>query len=265
MEDVAYSEMYEQEDRHWWFRGRREVIKALLEKAVLPSRPRMLDAGCGTGRNLIEFGESETSSGVDPSPDAVEFCLQRGLQNVKCGSLESLPFEPGVFDLLLACDVLEHVADDSLALRELRRVADKGAYLVITVPAYQWMWSEHDVQLHHLRRYTMRALSRTVTGSGWKLIHTTYFNSLLLPFVAGARVVSRGARRQGHTDLDRTPEKVNDALVLPFKIEAALVRRGTRFPAGVSIGMLCRRATWPQEPVGAEVLSIGNLRSDRNG
>lgn len=242
MEAVAYSEMYEQEDRHWWFRGRRDVIRALLSKGALLSRPRLLDAGCGTGRNLVEFGDPENASGVDPSPDAVEFCRQRGLQNVHCASLESLPFERGAFDLLLACDVLEHVADDSLALRELYRVADRGAYLIITVPAYQWMWSEHDVQLHHLRRYTLRALSRTVSDTGWSLVHTTYFNSLLLPFVAGARIVSRGATRRGHTDLDRTPATVNGALALPFKLEAALVRRGARFPAGVSIGMLCRRA-----------------------
>jgi SAM-dependent methyltransferase len=217
------------------------VIRALLSEATLPSRPRVLDAGCGTGRNLVEFGDPETASGVDPSPEAVEFCHRRGLLNVRHGSLESLPFESGAFDLLLACDVLEHVADDSLALRELRRVADKGAYLIITVPAYRWMWSEHDVQLHHLRRYTLRALGRTVTETGWGLLHTTYFNSMLLPFVAGARIVSRGASRTGHTDLDRTPETVNGALAIPFKIEAALIRRGVRLPAGVSIGMLCAR------------------------
>jgi len=241
MEELAYSEMYEQEDRHWWFRGRREVISALLSRATLPPGARLLDAGCGTGRNLVEFGRNEVASGVDPSPEAVEFCRRRGLGDVRRGSLESLPFDAATFDLLLACDVLEHVSDDSLALSELRRVAAKDANLVITVPAYQWLWSEHDVQLHHLRRYTMRALARRVTASGWRVARSTYFNSLLLPAVAAARVVSRGASRQGHTDLDRTPAAVNGALVLPFKLEAAMVRRGVKLPAGVSIGMLCER------------------------
>jgi SAM-dependent methyltransferase len=241
MESVAYSEMYEQEERHWWFRGRRDVIRALLSRATLPLRPRLLDAGCGTGRNLIEFGGLDTASGVDPSPQAVEFCRERGLNDVHCGSLESLPFQSDAFDLLLACDVLEHVLDDSLALRELHRVAADSAHLVITVPAYEWMWSDHDVQLHHLRRYTLQTLRRRATTSGWSLVHATYFNSTLLPFVAAARVASRGASRQGHTDLDRTPAVVNGALALPFKLEAGLIKRGARLPAGVSIGMLCKK------------------------
>src|ERR1700683_4617878 len=111
MEPVAYSEMYEQEDRHWWFRGRRDGIRAVLGEATLPSGPRVLDAGCGTGRNLVEFGDPETASGVDPSPEAVEFCHRRGLLNVRHGSLDSLPFESGAFDILMACAVLAHVAD----------------------------------------------------------------------------------------------------------------------------------------------------------
>ena len=109
MEELAYSEMYEQEDRHWWFRGRREVISAVLSRATLPAGARLLDAGCGTGRNLVEFGRNEVASGVDPSPEAVEFCRRRGLGDVRQGSLESLPFDAATFDLLLACDVLEHV------------------------------------------------------------------------------------------------------------------------------------------------------------
>jgi SAM-dependent methyltransferase len=205
MEEQAYAEMYELEDRHWWFRGRRALIWALLHQTTLPEKPALLDAGCGTGRNLVEFGSLGPATGVDPSVDAVAFCHRRGLENVRCAGLEDLPFDDGQFDLFLACDVLEHIEDDNAALAELRRVAATDAHLVITVPAYQWMWTEHDVQLHHVRRYTAPVIRRRIVDAGWSVERATYFNSILLPVVAAARLVSRGKSRRGHTDLDRTP------------------------------------------------------------
>jgi SAM-dependent methyltransferase len=241
MDPRAYAEMYEVEDRHWWFRGRRAVIWSLLSLTDLPEKPRFLDAGCGTGRHLIEFGSLGPAVGVDPSADAVEFCHQRGLEDVRCAGLEELPFASGAFDLLLASDVLEHIDDDVGALVELRRVAAEDAHLVITVPAYQWMWTEHDVQLHHVRRYTLPVMRARVRAAGWEVERATYFNSLLFPGVAAARLVARSSKRQGHTDLDRTPALLNAALGIPMKLEAAMIRRGVRFPAGVSLGLVCRR------------------------
>jgi len=241
VEDGAYSEMYAQEDCHWWFRGRRSLIWALLRHSRLSDKIRLLDAGCGTGRNLVEFGSFGPAAGVDASPEAVEFCRLRGLENVHTGTLDALPFGPGEFDLLLACDVLEHIDDDLRALIELHRVADRDAYLVITVPAYQWMWTEHDVQLHHLRRYTLRTLRSRVLGSGWTIVHDTYFNTILLPGVALARLLSRGSSRRGRTDLDRTPAVLNGVLALPLRLEAAAIARGAHLPAGTSLGLLCRK------------------------
>jgi SAM-dependent methyltransferase len=241
MDERAYAEMYELEEHHWWFRGRRALIWALLRRTD-PVRPsRVLDAGCGTGRNLVEFGTLGPAAGVDPSVDAVAFCRLRGLDNVHCAGLENLPFDADAFDLLLACDVLEHVEDDAGALAELHRVAAPGANLIITAPAYQWMWTEHDVQLHHVRRYTLRQLRARVDAAGWRVVHATYFNSILLPVVAAARLASRRSARRGHTDLDRTPAVLNRALELPLRWEAAVIGRGARLPAGVSLGLVCRR------------------------
>jgi SAM-dependent methyltransferase len=242
MDPRAYAEMYDVEERHWWFRGRRAVIWALLSLTDLPEKPRFLDAGCGTGRHLIEFGSLGPTVGVDPSADAVAFCHQRGLDDVSCAGLENLPFSSSAFDLVLASDVLEHIDDDIGALVELHRVAADDAHLIITVPAYQWLWTEHDVQLHHVRRYTLPVMAARVRTAGWEVERSTYFNSLLLPGVAAARLVARSSKRQGHTDLDRTPALLNAALEAPMKLEAALIRRGMRFPAGVSLGLVCRRA-----------------------
>ncbi len=132
-------------------------------------------------------------------------------------------------------------SDDSIALKELLRVADVGANLIITAPAYKWLWTEHDVQLHHFRRYTMKTLSTRVKAAGWNVVYATYFNSILLPVVAAARFATHGRSRSGHTDLDRTPAMLNGVLEQPMKFEAALVRRGARFPAGVSLGLVCKR------------------------
>jgi len=233
--------MYRLEDRHWWFRGRRHVIRALLQRANLPPKPRLLDAGCGTGRNLVEFGALGPAAGVDPSPEAVAFCRQRGLDNVKCADLEALPFPGGEFDLLLACDVLEHVLHDYVALKELLRVADTGATLIITAPAYKWLWTEHDVQLHHFRRYSLSTIRTRVRAAGWTVSYSTYFNSILLPLVAAARVVRRRSSRSGHTDLDRTPTALNGVLEQPMKLESVLIRHGVPLPAGVSLGLVCRK------------------------
>ena len=242
MDPGAYAEMYHQEEVHWWFRGRRDVIWALIGRAGLPPSPRLLDAGCGTGRNLVEFGALGPATGVDPSADAVAFCHDRGLADVQVAGLEALPFDDGRFDLLLACDVLEHVADNAGALGELWRVAAPGAALVLTVPAYQWLWTDHDVALHHLRRYTRRPLCRLVVEAGWRPVQATYFNSLLLPVVAAARLAARRSNRPGRTDLGRTPAGLNGALELPLRLEAAAIRRGARLPAGVSVGMVCTKA-----------------------
>ena len=242
MEQQVYEQLYALEDRHWWFRGRREVIWALLSEARLPPRPRILDAGCGTGRNLIEYGKLGEATGIDPSEAAIEFCRRRGLDDVHRATLESLPFDDGRFDLLLACNVIEHVDDDAAALAELRRVAAAGGHLLITVPAYMWLWSSHDESHHHRRRYTLSRLRSRIVDSGFEPLRATYFNSTLLAPIALVRTLARRRpRTNGRSDYELAPEALNRVLELPMRAEAWLIGRGARLPAGVSIGMLCSR------------------------
>ena len=243
MEDFVYQQLYELEDSHWWFRGRRAVLWAMLGRVGVPHAPRVLDAGCGTGRNLAEFGALGTAHGVDPSAEAIEFCRRRGLDGVREAGLEALPFDDAAFDLILATDVLEHVERDDVAARELRRVAAPDALLVVTVPAYRWLWSQHDDSHHHLRRYTLGALRERLAGAGWRPVLQTYFNSLLLPPIALVRTLARRrAPRDGRSDYQLAGGPLNRALELPMRAEAAVIGRGARLPAGVSIGMVCRPA-----------------------
>ncbi len=241
MEEQIYQRLYELEDAHWWFRGRRAVIWAMLARADVVPQPRVFDAGCGTGRNLVEFGPLGTAAGADTSDTAVRFCRERGLDGVIESSVEELPYDDGSFDLILATDVLEHVEHDDRGARELRRVVSDRGRLLVTVPAYQWMWSHHDDSHHHMRRYTRPRLRTLLTGAGWEPIVQTYFNTVLLAPIAAMRMLER--RRpadNGKTDYEFGSGAMNRALLAPMQGEAALIRRGARFPAGVSIGMVCR-------------------------
>jgi ubiquinone/menaquinone biosynthesis C-methylase UbiE len=240
LEQHAYREQFELEDNHWWFAGRRAVIWALLERTGMPAGVHLLDAGCGTGRNLQEFARLGTAQGVDFSSDAIEFCRRRGVQGISQGEIEHLPFGDGSFDLILATDVLEHLADDVAAMRELRRVAAPRGRLLVTAPAYQWLWSQHDVSHHHYRRYTLRLLRERLGSAGWRPLAWSYFNTALLAPIAAVRMLTR--RRPvpdgERPDLALTPPALNRVLDRPMRLEAGLIRRGATLPAGVSIGLV---------------------------
>lgn len=239
MRESAYREHYAVEDRHWWFRGRWAVVEALLARTELPSEPRILDAGCGTGGNLTRYARMGVASGVDPSSEAVRFCRERGLDSVQQAGLESLPFEDHSFDLIAATDVIEHIAAEEQALGELRRVAAPNGVLLLTVPAYMWMWTEEDENLHHKRRYTRTRLRLAVERAGWTPRIATYFNSILLPPIALARTLPRRSNG-GKADLERTPAALDGPLSLPMRLEARLIRAGVSLPAGVSVAIVCQ-------------------------
>jgi SAM-dependent methyltransferase len=235
-----YAQMYAMEDGHWWFRGRRAVIWSLLGHTAAPSPARVLDAGCGTGRNVAEFAGLGDVIGIEPSASAVEFCHRRGLTNVREARVEALPFPDDSFDLIFAFDVLEHLDDDVAGMRELRRVAAPGAWFVATVPAYRWLWSQHDHTHHHRRRYNRRMLVSNARAAGWRPVFSTYFNSILLPPIAAVRGFRRGhSHDAGATDYELTPGPLNRALGVPMQMEAKAIARGIRLPAGVSVGMVC--------------------------
>ncbi len=232
------------EDRHWWYRGRRQVLERVIEHLRLPARARILDAGCGSGRNMVELARhGGTVTGVELSATSVSLARARGVGEVIEGSVLSMPFDSASFDLAVSLDVIEHLQDDLGALRELRRVIAPGGALLITVPAYGWLWSGHDEVNHHHRRYTRRTLERAAEQAGWETVRTTYFNSLLLPVAIVLRVLDRftsAATTESSLDLWVPPAPVNWLLERPMRLEAAIVGRGGRIPAGLSLLTLFR-------------------------
>jgi SAM-dependent methyltransferase len=228
---------HEAEDRHWWYRGRRTVLDGVIAGLGLPPGARVLDAGCGSGRNMVELSRLGTVTGVELSQTSVELARGRGVGEVIAGSVLDMPFADDSFDLAVSLDVIEHLEDDLAALRELRRTVAPAGRLLVTVPAYQWLWSGHDEVNHHHRRYTRRSLQRVAEQAGWRQLRTTYFNALLLPVAILLRVLDRVNTKTTESSLDLwvPPEPINRVLEGPLDLEAALISRGGRIPAGLSL------------------------------
>jgi SAM-dependent methyltransferase len=225
------------EDRHWWYRGRRRVLARAIDGLALPAPARILDAGCGSGRNMVDLAHRGSVTGIELSDASVALARQRGVGEVVAGSVMQMPFASDSFDLAVCLDVIEHLEDDLGALRELRRVVAAGGALLVTVPAYEWLWSGHDEVNHHQRRYTAGSLRRVAEQAGWQQVRSTHFNSLLLPVAIALRVLDRFNRKTTESSLDLwvPPAPLNWLLERPLLLEAALIGRGARIPAGLSL------------------------------
>jgi SAM-dependent methyltransferase len=237
MEDSYESDTLAVEDQHWWYRGRRRIVLDVVAALPLPPQPQILDAGCGSGRNMVELSGFGTAVGLEPSRRGAEVARARGVGDVVVAGIDTMPFDDSRFDLITCLDVLEHIEDDRGALRQLRRAARPGAVLLVTVPAYPLLWSSHDELNRHCRRYTRAELLRRAFEAGWRPLRTTYFNALLLPVAAVWRLGERlrPDRAPRTSELKRTPVALNWLMEQPLRAEAALLRSGRRIPAGLSL------------------------------
>ena len=153
MEAELYRQMRDLEDRHWWFMGRRVIVASLLRRSGLAKNARMLDLGCGTGGNLAMLSEFGQVVGAELDEHAAQLASDRGLAPIVRGKLpHGLPLDAGVFQCVTLLDVLEHIEDDRATLEAVHRVLAPAGQLLITVPAFPFLWGEHDVAHHHQRR-----------------------------------------------------------------------------------------------------------------
>jgi SAM-dependent methyltransferase len=188
MKEALYDLMYASEPTYWWYVARRRIIMTQVERVLQarrdPSvRPCILDYGCGTGLHLLSLSTLGEAYGLEMSERAVALCAQRGLRQVAHlpgGLPESTPFGQS-FDLITMLDVLEHIDDDVLLLQQVGAWLKPQGVLLITVPAYEFLWSGEDYVSEHRRRYTRRRLSRVVRQAGYDISKLSYFNTLLFP------------------------------------------------------------------------------------
>jgi SAM-dependent methyltransferase len=249
MRDAEFQAMLALDDRHWWYRGRRRVVRAVIDAARPPAGARLLDAGAGSGRTLDELALYGAVAGVELNPLGVEAARRRGHADVREAPVEAIPHADASFDLVTCLDVIEHTDDDVRSLRELRRVTRPGGCAIVTVPAYPRLWSRHDELNRHRRRYTRRALRAAADAAGWRVERMTSFNAAYLLPAAIVRLARSGKGRTAAapggaaapaSELALTPAALNAALELPLRAEAALIARGVNLPAGLSLLALLR-------------------------
>ena len=244
MERQVYSRMAAIEDRHWWFVARRRILDQVLRRCVtLPERAEILEAGCGTGGNLPLLARFGRVHALEPDAEARAFARAKGGFDIREGRLPAgLPYDPESFDLVAAFDVIEHVEDDRGSLEALAGLLRRDGWLLITVPAFPFLWSRHDVEHHHKRRYRRDEMLRRVTAAGLEPVRATYFNALLFPLIAAVRLLRKALGVEDGADDERVPAgPVNRLLETVFGWERHLVGR-VPLPLGVSLLVLARKA-----------------------
>jgi SAM-dependent methyltransferase len=251
MDAMLLQQHLELEERHWWFVGRRRIVLGVLDRFVPASGGPLdvLDAGCGGGATLESLrARYGNARGLELSSVAVAYARERG-RDVTQGSIEEMPFAEGSLDLALALDVIEHVPDDAVALRELHRVLKPGGSLLLTVPALMLLWSQHDVANGHYRRYTEGQLRRRVEEAGFEVAFATYFNTILFPPVLAARLLWRLRPKKVASDVAEVAGPVNAVLAGTFSLERHLLRH-VSMPIGVSALCVARKPEDVVNPAG---------------
>lgn len=229
------------EKNHWWWEGRRQILRQSIGKK---KGLKILDIGCGTGETLSfldEYLPKPALYGVDSSPVAIKYAKRRGHKNILKVDAKKLPFENNTFDYILLLDVIEHIKNDTAVLIEAKRVLKNKGKIIITTPALQFIWSEHDRAQGHFRRYVRRRIRKIAESAKLSIKRISYFNFFLSPAIIGIRLLSRlrPFRKFGKYDSDlnfNVAKKTlaNDILKLIFVNEIKLMNF-INYPFGISI------------------------------
>lgn len=244
MDEQLYHDFLGVERSHWWFLARREILFDLVRRFVPPGSS-FLDIGSGTGFFLERLLTEYRAFGLDASETAVRMCHERGLDTVICGTIrDPRVAERSPFDAAGYFDVIEHLDDDVGALRDARDLLRPGGVVIVTVPAYMFLWSEHDVKNHHRRRYTAPRLRAVLEEAGFRVELLTYFNTLLFPLAVARRLGTRVLRAPIDNEFAPMHPAVNEAFRRVFAIERRFVPRCGRvgMPFGLSIAAVGRAA-----------------------
>ena len=237
MNDEEIKRMAEFEEKYWWFLGRQRIIVSILERqSKLKSDSKILDVGCGTGGTTLALRKFGLVYGTDSSLSALKYSNQRGLDKVLKSSVYDLPFKDETFDLITILDSLEHIEDDLRVLKELKRILKKDGILFIAVPAFQFLWSEHDVALSHFRRYNSKSLKTVVKQAGLQDTWSSYIISFLFPLIAIYRIVSRVKRNKSNPKptLVQLPSFINSMFQKILFFEGRIVQKAS-MPFGLSL------------------------------
>jgi SAM-dependent methyltransferase len=235
MERSAFATMAAMDERHWWYRARRRIIAQMIARYIRPPKgANIVEIGCGTGSNLPMLGLFGHVSAVEPSAQARLFAAKRSKATIVQGHLPSqLPLIENSLDLAVMLDVLEHVEDDVAALKAVASKLKPSARFLLTVPANPSLWSSHDEEHHHKRRYTLKSLRTVMDKAGLKIEMISHFNTLLFPVIAGVRWL-KNLRGNKSVDTGIPSAWLNKVLEAIFAFERKLIGR-IPLPIGVSL------------------------------
>lgn len=231
MEKYLYSDLAKLEDIHFWHIAKREAVLAFTCRFKKKGNLKILDIGCGTGRNIKEFSQIGEVWGVDISKEAIEFCREKGIKTVKIGRSDKTGFRDNFFDVVTLLDVLEHIDEES-TLREVRRILKKDGLMILTVPAFSWLWSQWDVVLHHRRRYSKNSLIKLLIKNQFKIQKISYMYSfLILPALAIRIIKSHFFKKNYGSDFHIYFPFLNRLLLFLARLERKII-----FPLQIPFG-----------------------------
>lgn len=243
MHDKLIDELSSFAEENWWHQGRRKILCDMMKKMVGNKQDKqILDVGCGPGGTSSHFLEFGKVIGMDSSISAIKHALKKRLDDVFISTIDSQPIQGEIFDIITALDVIEHIKDDSKALIELKRIMKKDGVIIITVPAFQFLWSERDIALSHFRRYTIDSLTRTLSESGFRVMRISYFFSFVFPlfFIQRALNGFKVSKKKPKNIVIRFPNTINNLLNKLMSIENLLLKK-FNLPFGTSIICIAKR------------------------
>lgn len=243
MQISEYKNIFLNESTHFYYLGTHNTVLDLV-KRYLPRKKnlKILDAGCGTGllmKKLEDFGDVW---GVDISPEAIKFSKARGIKNVSLSSVEKLPFQNKFFDIVVSVDVLYHqkVGSDAQALKEFSRVLKPGGFLIVKVPAFDWLRGNHDIVVATRQRYTKKELGEKVKSAGLKVQKLSYANMTIFPVALLKRIMD-GFKKNHSSDVEAVPGYLNKTLVKIMGIEDRVMAL-TGLPFGLSVFAVAQKS-----------------------
>jgi len=245
LQDNELGYLGEIEDDYWWNEGRRKILCDLIYEQVNESKNlEILDVGCGPGGTSIAFFQFGNVTGTDISFSGLKLAKEKGLTNVVVSSSTSIPFQSEKFDIITILDVIEHVQKHKTVLKEIWRMLKPNGIIVVTVPAYQFLWSQHDVASSHVRRYNNSTITKELKDSQFKIIRTSYFVSFLFPLIAIYRLITKNRinKKNPKGDLIKFPQPINNFFKKLMSIENKLLKK-INLPFGLSVVCIAKKDT----------------------
>ena len=246
MEKFAYAEVFKNEENHWWFIGTRNIIFTQIDKYIgKTNNLKILDIGCGTGIVIKRMEKYGKVVGIDMSDESLGFCKVRGIKSVIKADATNLPFDDNTFDLITALDVIEHIKNEDLVISEISRVLKNNGKVIATVPAFNFLWSDHDIVSHHFRRYSIGNIKHRFLKNNFTILKASYYNLILFPFIVIIRLLKKLFKKlikynKKETDISYLPRPINQILIFILNMEAIILKK-INLPFGVSIILVLQK------------------------